>query len=117
MTNSDGESATKGRRDGGGTGSLFPLPSPSSLSSLGGVNGMGDDKKMEATQSSRQRCPFIYSKTITLGSTCTLPQTTNLCFLKNEQEAGRSEEVNLLLHNTFEWFCLWKKKSNICHML
>lgn len=35
-------------------------------------------KKMEATQSSRQRRPFIYSETITSASTRTLLQTANL---------------------------------------
>lgn len=58
---------------------------------------------MEATQSSRQRCSFIYFKTITLASTCTLLQTTNLGFQPAEQS---QEEVkrwwcNKLLHNTF----------------
>ncbi|KAI9547577.1 hypothetical protein NQZ68_014843 [Dissostichus eleginoides] len=54
----DGESATKGRQRGGGAGSLSPLPSSSTLSSLEGLSRTGHDKKMEATQSSRQRCPF-----------------------------------------------------------
>lgn len=55
-----------------------PPPSPACLSSLEGRAERRMIKKMEATQSSRPRRPFIYSETITLASTCTLLQTANL---------------------------------------
>lgn len=115
-------SAGEGKRDGsggdgGGGSGLFvyhchllhphprplPPPSPACLSSLEGRAERRMIKKMEATQSSRQRRPFIYSKTITLASTCTLLQTANLgsrpCLLG--QEAARRWWCNKLLHNTF----------------
>lgn len=85
------ERATKARRGGGGTGSLSPLPSSSSLSSLEGRTEREMIKRWKPLKVQGTGCPFIYFKTIMLGSTCTLLQTTNLCFL--QQKVGRSEEV------------------------
>ncbi len=117
MTNSDGKSATKGRRGAGGTDSLSPLPSFSSLSSLEGRNRTGDDKKMEATQSSRQGCPFIFFQDNHVGFYMYITANYQSLLPPDEtKKAGGSEEVVAqLLHNTFFPLTLavWKNKSDL----